>query len=383
MTTGRTTPPPLPYTGARPAAKRSLLARALTGMILIVAMAVGGAWLMHSSIDPGEEMITSTGAARHELLGEVRSWGYQLQKLDVAKAANSQADLLVVDENFDGRQSEGTGRTDLRSLKALKRKPNGGRRLVLAYLSIGEAEDYRAYWNSKWVAPSKAPGRALTNAPEAYVVASPALAAPVARPNSDMPLLEPTAAAPAWLGMENADWRGNFYVRYWDETWQALILGNENSAINRIIAAGFDGVYLDRADVYLNWVSERASAKADMAALIERISESARSLSPGSIIVMQNAEELLGHHRIRNALDAVAKEDLLFGIEGGSKPNSTSDINSSIKLLKKAQGSGLPVLVVEYLQDRQVISEARSRLESLGFIPYFAPRALDRLGAAD
>ena len=29
---------------------------------------------------------------------------------------------------------------------ALKTKKNGGQRLVIAYMSIGEAEDYRFYW---------------------------------------------------------------------------------------------------------------------------------------------------------------------------------------------------------------------------------------------
>ena len=29
----------------------------------------------------------------------------------------------------------------------LKIKDNGGKRIVIAYLSIGEAEDYRYYWN--------------------------------------------------------------------------------------------------------------------------------------------------------------------------------------------------------------------------------------------
>ena len=58
----------------------------------------------------------------------------------------------------------------------MQRKPDGGARIVLAYLSIGEAEDYRSYWQRDW-----------------------------------------SVSPPAWLGAENPDWPGNYAVNYWDE----------------------------------------------------------------------------------------------------------------------------------------------------------------------
>ncbi|MBF0430051.1 MAG: endo alpha-1,4 polygalactosaminidase [Fibrobacteria bacterium] len=89
-------------------------------------------------------------------------------------------------------------------LHKLKQKANGGTRLLICYMSIGEAEDYRYYWNSEWV---KNP--------------------------------------PAWLEKENPEWLGNYKVRYWQKDWQRIIFGNENSYLQKIIEAGFDGVYLD------------------------------------------------------------------------------------------------------------------------------------------
>lgn len=35
-------------------------------------------------------------------------------------------------------------------IRELKTKRNGGKRLVICYMSIGEAEDYRYYWNGAW-----------------------------------------------------------------------------------------------------------------------------------------------------------------------------------------------------------------------------------------
>jgi cysteinyl-tRNA synthetase len=92
---------------------------------------------------------------------------------------------------------------------SLQTKENGGERLVIAYMSIGEAEDYRFYWESDW--------------------------------KNDKP---------SWLEKENPDWEGNYKVRYWDPAWQNIIFGSVDSYLDRIISAGFDGVYLDIIDAF-------------------------------------------------------------------------------------------------------------------------------------
>ncbi len=89
----------------------------------------------------------------------------------------------------------------------LKIKKNGGKRLLIAYMSIGEAEDYRYYWQKKW------------------------------RSNK-----------PSWLEPENPDWKGNYKVKYWSADWQAIIFGRKDSYLTKIINANFDGAYLDIID---------------------------------------------------------------------------------------------------------------------------------------
>jgi len=113
-------------------------------------------------------------------------------------------DILVTDPFFLG-----TVPFTRREVLALKRKACGGNRLVLAYLSIGEAEDYRPYWKAAW-----------------------------------------KAAPPPWLEEENPDWPGNYKVRYWMEDWQEILLGGEGSRLHQIVDAGFDGVYLDIIDAF-------------------------------------------------------------------------------------------------------------------------------------
>jgi cysteinyl-tRNA synthetase len=62
----------------------------------------------------------------------------------LAALAKTNHDLLVIDLFAEDL----TATAD--DLKALKIKANGGKRLVLCYVSIGEAEDYRFYWQKGW-----------------------------------------------------------------------------------------------------------------------------------------------------------------------------------------------------------------------------------------
>jgi cysteinyl-tRNA synthetase len=91
----------------------------------------------------------------------------------------------------------------------LRNKANGGKRMVICYMSIGEAEDYRYYWQSGW-----------------------------------------NSTKPDWIAAENPDWPGNYKVKYWDDDWQGIIFKDQDSYLSKITTAGFDGVYLDIIDAF-------------------------------------------------------------------------------------------------------------------------------------
>jgi len=127
----------------------------------------------------------------------------------LADTADTNYDALVIDAFFF-EEALTTAQVD-----SLKTKSNGGARLVLSYLSIGEAEDYRYYWDSGW-----------------------------------------DSNPPDWLDEANPDWPGNYKVRYWDPDWQDIIYGNADSYLQVILDAGFDGVYLDIIDAFEYWESQ-------------------------------------------------------------------------------------------------------------------------------
>jgi len=149
-------------------------------------------------IDPNDAAVTDLmGVRNFFVLINPRRYpdGHTL----VEALADVNVDLLII----DGEAEDGP--LTLADVDRLRHKPNGARRLVLCYLSIGEAEEYRGYWQAEWAADP-----------------------------------------PDWLLAENPAWSGNYTVRFWDASWQAIVYRQ----LERIVAAGFDGVYLDCVDAY-------------------------------------------------------------------------------------------------------------------------------------
>ena len=280
-------------------------------------------------------------------LAAAKSWGYQLQNLDVARAAASPFDLLVVDY---AKEEADAGAWTAGEIERLKLKPDGGRRLVFAYCSIGEAESYRAYWQKDWKRDK-----------------------------------------PAWLLGENPEWHENYSVCFWDQGWQRIVCGDPTALIDQIVARGFDGIYLDKCDVtedlrehFKAVARTRPDLEGDMVGFVTRISAYAKAKRPGFLVIMQNAEALLERAELRRAIDAVAKEELLFGLDRAEKPNTRDEVEESRVLLDRMKQDGKPVFMVEYLASPQRIAEAAAAAAKLGYVLYVAPkdRELARLNGA-
>ena len=80
-----------------------------------------------------------------------------------------------------------------------------------------------------------------------------------------------------------------------------------------------------------------------------------------------------------DAIDAVAKEDLVHGPDDDGRRVSAEESRDIIANLKLAKAAGRSVLVVDYPRDKAGAHEARRRIEAEGFVPYIAPRKLDQL----
>jgi cysteinyl-tRNA synthetase, unknown class len=280
--------------------------------------------------------------AKRRKLRAAKSWGYQLKYWSPPRIPGPEFDVLVID-NAMLRFRDQPAPIASADLEISRKRASGPDRLVLAYMSIGEAESYRGYWQPEW---NRAGQR------------------------------------PAWIGAENPAWTDNFPVEFWQPDWQQLIFGSPEAYLDQIVAQGFDGVYLDRVDVFEELVEKEPRAEMLMIEFVKRLSAYARQMSPSFLCVLQNAEELMRHREIRSSIDGIAKESLFFGIESNGAANPAETINGSIKYLKQAQTAGRPVFLVEYLTDPVKAAEARRRAKQLGFPIYFGPRELDFLTLA-
>lgn len=121
--------------------------------------------------------------------------------IDAISATNY--DLILIDlfyEDVPFTSSE---------INQLKTKANGGQRLVIAYMSVGSAENYRYYWQDKW-----------------------------------------RLHKPDWLKKKYEGYKDEIWVEYWNSDWKNIIYGNDNSYLKKILDASFDGVYLDNVEAY-------------------------------------------------------------------------------------------------------------------------------------
>jgi cysteinyl-tRNA synthetase len=94
------------------------------------------------------------GSLRERLFA-AKTWMYQIQALDddgaLATLAATDYPLLVVEpgHNFAAAPYDTAA-----IVRTLRPRAGGGTRVLLAYIDIGQAEDYRDYWQPDWVPPT-------------------------------------------------------------------------------------------------------------------------------------------------------------------------------------------------------------------------------------
>lgn len=255
----------------------------------------------------------------------------------VRKINESGRQMVVIDYTFDGGKD---GLWLPAEIAAMKK--SDANRKIIAYLSIGEAEDFRPYWRKEWSKNGK----------------------------------------PSFLLSENHEWKGNFRVRYWDKEWQGIIA----KYLDIIISQGFDGIYLDIVDGYeffekgkdncVNPETKR-TYRQDMKAFVTDIVKRVKQHSAGFVVIQQNAQALFEDEAYMSQLDGIGAEDVFTN---GKRQQKEREIRKSIGYLKKAQSKGLQVILVEYPKDAQLQQFVRTNAAESGLDVLLVNRALTTLG---
>ncbi|MHC4933743.1 MAG: MJ1477/TM1410 family putative glycoside hydrolase [Planctomycetota bacterium] len=272
--------------------------------------------------------------ARADLSG-LQTWAIQLQGADISEIVAADYDLVVIDYSKDGTDSGAYSHSEIESVRS-------SGTTVIAYLSIGEASDFRFYWQDDW-----------------------------------------TEGSPSFIGPANPNWPGAYRAQYWKRGWwdQAI-----RPHLDRILDAGFDGVSLDGIDTYWFWYLQGQDPvrSADrMAQLVRKVAEYARERAGEDFIVCPtNGLSMLDDTSAkwrRNYvadIDAVLAESLFY--------NYYSAENQAYRILKLEELAleGKTILSLEYL-DLSLIDEyfgilAQQSAEMIGY-PADPDRLLDEL----
>jgi len=264
---------------------------------------------------------------------DVNDWHYQLSDADYQQLTDSNYDLLVID-------SEPYFRPNQNIIDRIKCSGES-EKLVVSYLAIGQAENYRYYWQSDW-----------------------------------------KIGSPSWIAYADTFWPGDFYVRYWEPQWREILMGSDNSRIDRIIDAGFDGIYLDTIDAYEFFLDENPSAIEDMQKLIADIASYARTKSgnPDFGVFVQNAEELI--HTVGpewvTPLTGIGKEEPFYWAMDdrvGVDQRYWNDL-----YLGQWVAAGKLVLSVDYVTTEAARQDVYTDAQQRGYVPLtLSSKYLDRM----
>lgn len=260
---------------------------------------------------------------------DVASWVYQLQdypagKLDALAASPHQ--LAVIDLARDASTSYFT-RKELRELQ------RRGKR-VLAYFEIGSIENFR---------------------PEYDAVV-----------DHELTLNE-------W-----SDWPGEYFVRYWERDWWELTV---RPRLDRAIAAGFDGVYLDtplayeEIDLALVPGETRETLGRKMVELIRKISRYAKTARKGFWIFPQNSPELARYPGYTAAIDGIGMEELFF--LATDEPCTRDFCAENLAATRRLREAGKLVLAVDYAEQSGHVAAACRRYRTEHFVGYVTGVELD------
>ncbi len=292
---------------------------------------------------------------------------YQIQNLeehtDIDKLAGTDYDLLVVEPGFNIKDDP----YDVNYLiDNLKIKPNGEKRIILAYIDIGQAEDWRTYWKNDWKAPTKT----QTGYPDFLITIDP------------------------------DGWSGNYPVAYWRKDWQNIWL-KENGIIEQIAKYGFDGVYLDWVEAYdddkIREIAskENINPESEMISFIEAIKTTGKTIFSDFLVVSQNAPYLIEANPTlyTSVIDAISTEDTWFYGEGDAEWDSpkAGDLHGEerheddystenrIKQNKKYLQYGIPVFTVDYCISKDNANEVYNESRRNGFIPLVTRVSLSQI----
>ena len=268
-------------------------------------------------------------------LSDAESWLYHLDDISAARAEEigaSAADLVVTDQsNFSAERRDYT-QGEIAVMRGADEK------LVVSYISIGEAETFRAYFDDSF-----------------------------------------QTAPPDFLDDVNPNFPDNIKVRYWDPDWQAIVF----DLVDQMVEQGFNGLYMDIIDAFAFFEAKEPDAGIDyrgemvdfVTGIRDRAFAKLAEIDPGRsfVILGQNGVDLIDTPGYLAAIDGVAQEDLRFFYENPEREDEfalqpADGYLDVLAQLTKAEAAGVEAFVVEYMTTARQSQFSRELTDELGVL---------------
>jgi cysteinyl-tRNA synthetase len=278
--------------------------------------------------------------SQRQSLKKIKTWAYQMQGINISQiASDTTFQLIVIDYSSDGTDENKFTPQEIAKIKSSGKK-------IISYISIGEAENYRFYWDNSWI-----------------------------------------STPPSCLGPINSGWPGNYKVKFWLPNWQKVIFAYTDT----IIKQGFDGIYMDLIDSYYYWMVENPQqpfADTLMIQFVKNIRHHVDSVTGNTnfILIPQNAEEIANSMNVSvaqkaayfNAVNAIGVEDVFY--YGAKNENNAFNPDTfRINQLMQWQANNKQVFSIDYLTQPSLINQYAVGAHSYNFVPYACVRELDQL----
>lgn len=289
------------------------------------------------------------GSAASDTDLTVDQFAVQYSNIDAAEIAASPYDLMIV----EGKPGD-AARADLSDAEVADLVAAGTR--MIGYVSVGQSDDARPYWDASWTDDGTDTGT-------------------------------PTDAAPAWLG-EQADSYDAAIVEFWDPAWQTLVIDQ----VTELAARGYSGIFLDNILSYYEVAALRGELGTEqsqfyaqeMISFVEAISDAGRAINPDFIVIPNGGPHIVGDagyasdsdaaSAYYDAIDAVMAESF-FGLATGYLDAAALDAFQT-----GFADQGIDVLALEYSGDAEAIAGFATAAEARGFsASVAADMALDAL----
>lgn len=266
----------------------------------------------------------------------VDQFAVQYSNLDADELAASPYDLLIV----EGKP--GDGETAELSDADVAKLSEAGKTMV-GYVSVGQSDDARPYWDAAWTDDGTDTG-------------------------------QPTDAAPSWLA-EQAESYDAAIVEFWNADWQTLVIDQVTDLATR----GYNGIFLDNMLSYYEVAELRGELGTEqsqfyaqeMMSFVEAIAAAGQAINPDFVVIPNGAPYIVGDagyaadateaQAYYDAIDAVMAESF-FGLATGNYDEAALDAFQTA-----FAEQGIDVLALEYSTDAEAMAAFAEEAATRGF----------------